>query len=200
MAVAEEREMMSYDEAYYLDIEPTKEAEAEEQIELMNVGTKSIEESSNPTEKSVQYIGDKSKTNTVTGYDNQFALELDRIKNNKVNDYLANIFDKRLTGRFAQQNLYIVDLLDPTEGQLGTATKFKCRKINTTAVIENKTVTAGETTTLSGSLKGVGDFSYGSFDTSTKTFTVDEETMSAMQKVRMLNSQASTMSTTSTIK
>lgn len=187
MAQVAEREVMAYDEAYYLDVEPTKGAEAQEQIELMNVGTKSVAETSNPTEKSVQYIGDKSKTNSVTGYDNQFALELDRIKNNKVNDYLANIFDKRLTGLFATQNLYIVDLLDPSEGELGTATKFKARKIKTTAVITDKNVTAGETITLTGSLKGVGDFVYGSFDTSTKKFTPDEAVMSAMQKASMMN-------------
>lgn len=187
MAKTTEREVMAYDEAYYVDIEPTKASPVEPQIELMNVGTKSVAESSNPTEKSVQYIGDKAKTNTVTGYDNQFALELDRIKNNKVNDYFNNIYVKRLTGVMATQDLIIVDLLSPTEGELPTATKFEARKIKTSAVITDRNVTAGETITLTGALKGIGDFIYGSFDTSTKTFTLDEEAMSAMQKVTMMN-------------
>lgn len=186
-----EREIMAYDEAYYVDIEPTKESSASAKLELMNVGTKSVSETSNPTEKSVQYIGDKSKTNSVTGYDNQFALELDRIKNNKVNDYFDNIFIKRLTGKYAQQDLVIADLSSPAEGKLPTATKFKARKIKTTAVITDRNVTAGEIITLTGSLKGVGDFIYGSIDTTTKTFTADEAEMTAMQKTTMLNNLAS---------
>ena len=62
----EEIEVMTYDEAYYLDVESTKESNATADIQLMNVGVTKFEESSNPTEKSTQYIGDKSKTNKVT--------------------------------------------------------------------------------------------------------------------------------------
>ena len=68
MADTLEKDVMAYDEAYYLDVQPEKGAEATAQNELMNVGFTSMEESTNPTEVSVQYIGDKSKTNKVTGY------------------------------------------------------------------------------------------------------------------------------------
>ena len=98
MAEANEIEVMSYDEAYYLDVEETKASDATADIQLMNVGVTKMEESSNPTEKSTQYIGDKSKTNKVTGYDNQFAIESDLIKNNKVVEYLYKIFRDRKTG------------------------------------------------------------------------------------------------------
>lgn len=165
---AVETEVMSYDEAYYLDVESTKVAGTKEQIELMNVGVSKFEESSNPTEKSVQYIGDKSKTNKVTGYDNQFSIESDLIKNNKVVEYLYSIFRDRKTGVYAQQNLYIVELWNPVEENAGT---YKARKINTTAVITGKTPNPGETITFSGDLKGVGDFIDGTFNVTTKTFT-----------------------------
>ena len=163
-------DVMAYDEAYYLDVEATKEAEAEEDIQLMNVGVSSMEESSNPTEKSTQYIGDKSKTNKVTGYDNQFAIESDLIRNDKVIEYLYDIFRKRKTGKYAQQNLYIVELWNPVAEQTG---KFNARKLMTTAVIESKTSTPGEVITFSGSLKGIGDFVEGTFDVATKTFTAN---------------------------
>ena len=91
----EEIEVMTYDEAYYLDVESTKESNATADIELMNVGVTKFEESSNPTEKSTQYIGDKAKSNKVTGYDNQFAIESDLIKNNKVIEYLYDLSAKR---------------------------------------------------------------------------------------------------------
>lgn len=161
-------EVMAYDEAYYLDVEETKASDATEDIQLMNVGVSKFEESSNPTEKSVQYIGDKSKTNKVTGYDNQFSIESDLIKNDKVVMYLYSIFRDRKVGVYAQQNLYIVELWNPVKDQENT---YKARKILTTAVLSGKTPNPGETITFNGDLKGIGDFVDGTFDTSTKKFT-----------------------------
>lgn len=172
-ATAIEQEVMAYDEAYYVDIESTKAADATPQIELMNVGVTKFEESSNPTEKNTQYIGDKSKTNKVTGYDNQFALESDLIKNNKVIEYFYDIFRRRKTGIYAQQNLYIVELWNPVADKTGV---YSARKINTTAVLSGKTPNPGETITFSGDLKGVGDFVYGTFDVANKTFTEENAT------------------------
>nr|DAN12025.1 MAG TPA: hypothetical protein [Caudoviricetes sp.] len=164
----EEIEVMTYDEAYYLDVESTKASDATADIQLMNVGVTKFEESSNPTEKSTQYIGDKAKSNKVTGYDNQFAIESDLIKNNKVIEYLYNIFRSRKTGKYAQQDLFIVELWNPVASKAGS---FKARKLKTTAVISSKTPNPGETITFSGDLKGIGDFVDGTFDTTTKTFT-----------------------------
>lgn len=164
----EEIEVMTYDEAYYLDVESTKESNATADIQLMNVGVTKFEESSNPTEKSTQYIGDKSKSNKVTGYDNQFAIESDLIKNNKVIEYLYDIFRSRKTGKYAQQDLFIVELWNPVESKAGS---FKARRLKTTAVISSKTPNPGETITFSGDLKGIGDFVEGTFDTATKKFT-----------------------------
>lgn len=161
-------DVMSYDEARYLDVESTKADNATEDIQLMNVGVTKFDENSNPTEKSKQYVGDKSKTNIVTGYDNQFSIESDLIKNEKVIQYLYSIFRDRKTGKYAQQNLYIVELWNPVAEQENT---YKARKLLTTAVISSKTSTPGETITFSGDLKGVGDFVDGTFNTSTKKFT-----------------------------
>lgn len=171
MADTLEKDVMAYDEAYYLDVQPEKGAEATAQNELMNVGFTSMEESTNPTEVSVQYIGDKSKTNKVTGYDNQFAFETNLIKNNKVVEYINNIFEKRLTGADAEQNLTIVKLWKPVAD--GEATEYEARQIKTSTVLDTKTITPGENINLSGTFKGVGDFVYGKFNTATKTFTPD---------------------------
>lgn len=190
MADTAERDVMAYDEAYYLDIANKSSGGSTAQNELMNVGFTSMEESTNPTEVSVQYIGDKSKTNKVTGYDNQFAFETNLIKNNKVVEYINNIFEKRLTGADAEQNLIIVKLWKPVAE--GGGTKYEARQIKTATVLDTKSVTPGENINLSGTFKGVGDFVYGKFDTSTKTFTADGAAMSAMQTATMLNSLADT--------
>lgn len=158
------KEIMAYDEARYLDVAGYGASSLD--IELMNVGFSKFDETSNPTEKSTQYIGDKSKTNSVTGYDNQFEIESDRIKNDAVNDYCYDVFVNRKTGTEAQTYLYIVDISDAEN-----TTTCPARKIRVTTVIESCTNNPGENKTYSGSLKGVGDFVYGTFNTSTKTFT-----------------------------
>lgn len=158
------KEIMAYDEARYVDV--AGYGASATNIQLMNVGFNKFDESSNPTEKSTQYIGDKSKTNTVTGYDNQFAIESDRIKNDSVNDYCYDVFINRKTGSSAQTYLYIVDLSEET-----ATNTYKARKIRVSTVIESCTNNPGETKVFSGSFKGIGDFTYGTFNTSTKTFT-----------------------------
>lgn len=159
-----EQEIMAYDEARYVDVAGYGASASD--IQLLNVGFNKFDESSNPTEKSTQYVGDKSKTNRVTGYDNQFDIESDRIKNDKVNDYCYDVFVNRKTGSDAETYLYIVDLSDST----GTNT-YSARKIRVTTVIESCTNNPGESKVFSGAFKGVGDFTYGTFNTSTKTFT-----------------------------
>ena len=134
----------------------------------MNVGVTKFDENSNPKEKSKQYVGDKSSTNTVTGYDSQFSIESDLIKNEKVVEYLYSIFRDRKIGKYAQQDLFIVELWNPVTGSENT---YKARKFKTTAVISSKPSNPGENITFSGDLKGVGDFVDGTFNTSTKTFT-----------------------------
>ena len=158
------QEIMAYDEARYVDVAGYGASVPD--IQLMNVGFSKFDENSNPTEKSTQYIGDKSKTNIVTGYDNQFDIESDRIKNDKVNDYCYDAFVNRKTGANAQTYLYIVDLKDEK-----TSNTYGARKIRVTTVIESCTNNPGENKVFSGSLKGVGDFVYGTFNTSTKSFT-----------------------------
>lgn len=159
-----EQEIMAYDEARYLDVAGYGASTSD--IQLLNVGFNKFDENSNPTEKSTQYVGDKSKTNTVTGYDNQFDVEFDRIKNNAVNDYCYNIFINRKTGTEAQTYLYLVDLSSET-----TTNTYSARKIRVSVIVESCTNNPGESKVSSGSLKGVGDFIYGTFNTSTKTFT-----------------------------
>lgn len=165
----EQVEIMSYDEARYIGVGKLDS----DNIQLMNVGVSKMEESSNPTEKSIQYIGDKSKSNKVTGYDNQFGIEMDLIKNETVIEDLHDIFYYRKTGVSAQRYVYIVDLWKPVEDKTGV---YRARKIKVSAVMSSKTPNPGETITVGGDLKGIGDFEYGTFDVATKTFTKTDTT------------------------
>ena len=159
-----DKEIMAYDEARYIDCAGYGASQTD--IQLLNVGFSKFDENANPTEKSTQYVGDKSKTNTVTGYDNQFDVEFDRIKNDKVNDYCYDVFVNRKTGADAQTYLYLVDLTNET-----TTNTYGARKIRVSTVISSCTNNPGESKVSTGSLKGIGDFTYGTFNVSTKSFT-----------------------------
>jgi len=159
----DEAEVMTYDEAYYIDLGTSETPN----IQLMNVGITQLNESSNPIEKSTQYIGDKAVSNKVTGYDNQFPITSDLIKNNAVVEALYDVFRQRKTGADAKFDFYIVELWNETK----TTGTYQARKIEVSAVIESKEANPGETITFSGNLKGIGDFKYGTFATATKTFT-----------------------------
>lgn len=153
-------DIMAYDEAHYFDIG----TEAVPNIVLGGVITQ-LDENSNPTESEKQYIGDKSKTVKVTGYSNEFPITSDLVKGDDVCEHLYEIFTERKTGTDALVTHYVVELWN----EISTGV-YKARKITQTASITGKTGNPGEQITFTGSFKG-GEFKYGTFNVSTKTFT-----------------------------
>ena len=151
---------MTYDEAHYFG------DASGENITLGGVITE-LSESSNPTENEKQYIHQKSSVNKVTGYANEFPITMDMVQNDAVFDDFYNLFYMRKVGNDLLRDHYIVNLWEPITGSENT---YKCRKITQTVQITDSTAEAGQQKTMSGSLKG-GDFVYGTFNTSTKTFT-----------------------------
>ena len=155
------KDVMVYDEAHYFDVGTSDQSD----IQLGGVITE-LTENSNPTEKEKQYIHEKSKKTSVTGYNNEFPITQDLVKGDKVCDYMYNLFYERKTGSDLEIDHYIVNLWEPVAEQDGT---YKCRKIRQTCEITEANGAAGEQKQIKGSLKG-GDFVYGTFNVSTKTF------------------------------
>ncbi len=154
------KDIMSYDEAHYFGIG--------NKIVLGGVIT-DMSENANPTEKEKQYIHEKSKRTTVTGYNNEFPITMDMVKGDEVYDDFYNLFYERKVGNDLSRDHYIVNLWEPI---VDKENEYKCRKITQTVQITEATNVAGEQKTMSGSLKG-GDFVYGSFNINTKTFAED---------------------------
>jgi len=154
------KDVMEYDEAHYFGIS--------NEIVLGGVITE-MTESSNPTESEKQYIHQKSKTKKVTGFSNEFPITMDMVKGDKVFDYMYNLFYERKTGSDLNTDHYIVNLWQPVADQEST---YKARKITQTCKITECNGSAGEQKQITGSLEG-GEFVYGTFNVSTKTFTED---------------------------
>ena len=118
MAEAEKtlKDIMTYDEAHYFEIN--------DEIVLGGVITE-MSESSNPTEKEKQYINEKSKKISVTGFSNEFPITMDMVKGDKVFDYMYNLFYERKVGADLDIPHYIVNLWEPVTAQEDT---YKARK------------------------------------------------------------------------
>lgn len=154
------KDIMVYDEAHYFG-----EATGEN-INLGGVITE-MTESSNPTENEKHYIHQKSSTTKVTGYANEFPITMDMVQGDAVAEDFYQLFYTRATGSDLERDHYIVNLWE-SEGE----NTYKARKIRQTVSITEATGGAGEQKQISGSLRG-GDFEYGTFNVSTKTFTAD---------------------------
>lgn len=155
------KDIMVYDEAHYFDVGTNGTPD----IELGGVITE-MTESANPTETEKQYIHQKSKITKTTGYLNEFPLTMDMVKGDKVFENFYEKFYLRKTGNDLNIDHYIVNLWE-NETEANT---YKARKITQTVSITECNGAAGEQKQITGSLKG-GDFVYGTFNTSTKTFT-----------------------------
>ena len=156
------KDVMVYDEAHYFDVGTSSQSD----IQLGGVITE-LTESSNPTETEKQYIHEKSKRTTTTGYSNEFPITMDMVKGDKVFENFYEKFYLRKTGNDLNIDHIIVNLWEPVAEQENT---YKARKITQTVSITECNGAAGEQKQITGSLKG-GDFVYGTFNTSTKTFT-----------------------------
>ena len=154
------RDIMVYDEAHYFG-DATGET-----ISLGGVITE-MTESSNPAETEKQYIHQKSSITKVTGYANEFPITMDMVQGDVVAEDFYQLFYTRATGSELERDHYIVNLWE-SEGE----NTYKARKIRQTVSITEATGGAGEQKQITGSLRG-GDFVYGTFNVSTKTFTAD---------------------------
>ena len=155
------QDIMVYDEAHYFDVGTNGTPD----IELGGVITE-MTESTNPKETEKQYIHQKSSITKTTGYANEFPITMDMVKGDKVFENFYEKFYLRKTGNDLNIDHYIVNLWE-NETEANT---YKARKITQTVSITECNGAAGEQKQITGSLKG-GDFVYGTFNTSTKTFT-----------------------------
>ena len=108
----------------------------------------------------------KSKITKTTGYSNEFPITMDMVKGDKVFFFFFEKFYQRKIFIVFSIDHYIVYLWE-NESEANT---YKARKITQTVSITECNGAAGEQKQITGSLKG-GDFVYGTFNTSTKTFT-----------------------------
>ena len=154
-----------YQEADYIGVST---AGAEQVFELMNTGFTKIDDTPAAQIGSRRYVGDKSASKSIKGYDWTAPFEMDMIESQEAVAFIANIGRKELTGDAAETEYVRVDLAGEKQANGYPARKRKVA-IEVAAFADNEGELKG-----SGNLQGIGNWEEGFFDTATKKFTKAE--------------------------
>lgn len=152
-------------QANYLNCSSEKETKA---FALLGVGAKTLDENPSAQTKSRKYVCDKSATKSISGYDWNTAFDIDQIREQDAINFIVNIGEKQLVGEDAETEYVVVDL-DQKEGSSGSS--YHARLFNIAVEVASFTNDDGEMG-CTGNFLGRGDPVEGTFDTSTKEFTV----------------------------
>lgn len=135
---------------------------------LMNAGFTDLNEAPSAQTGSKKYVGDKSSTKSIIGYDWSTAFNTDMIRAEEAVDFICNIGEMQLIGADAETDYIIVDL----DKKATAENTFKARKFKVAIEVSSFDNNDGEMA-ASGNLLGVGDLVVGIFNVQTKTFTED---------------------------
>ncbi|MDD3140852.1 MAG: hypothetical protein PHX08_18040 [Lachnospiraceae bacterium] len=149
----------------YIDIG----TESTPKFALMNAGFTDLNEEPGAQTSSKRYIGDKSTSKGITGYEWQAPYTTDQIRSEEAIKFICDIGELQKTGADAETDYVIVDM-DQKVGSEDSAATYHARKIHVAVEVSSFGNEDGEMT-AEGNLLGVGDVVEGTFDTSTKTFT-----------------------------
>ena len=137
---------------------------------LMGAGFTSLNESPSPKVDTQPYINDKNASSTITGYENSFSYDTQFIHDEAAVAALIKVAHDQLTGEDAEFDYVRVDLYDAVADSANT---FKARKFRVCVEAGDISGEPTEVVTASGTLRQIGDFVAGTFNTTTKTFTED---------------------------
>jgi hypothetical protein len=137
-----------------------------ETFELLGTGFTELNESPSAQTTSKRYINQSSASQSVTGYEWSSSFNADQIKSEKAIEYIRKIGEMQLTGADTEAEYIIVDL-----DQEAQTSGYRARKINVAIAVDSFDDNDGELG-ISGTFLGQSDPIEGTFDTSTKSFTL----------------------------
>ncbi len=150
-------------EADYLNIS----ADSTPNFVFCGTGFTSLTETPSAQTSSKRYINMDSARQSVTGYEWSASFEADQIKSEEALWYIVDIARALKTGGDVETDFVQVDLDDPVTGEDNT---FVARKRTVAIAVSEFADNDGELG-VNGDFLGVSDPVFGTFNTTTKTFT-----------------------------
>ena len=134
---------------------------------LMNAGFTALDENPSAKIETTPYVGDRSASGTITGYETTFPFDTHFISDEGAIKKIYDIARNQRTGEDAECDYVRVDLYEGDE----SGTSFPARKFRVAVEVTGITGAGTEIVKVAGNLHQVGNFQNGTFDTTTKSFT-----------------------------
>lgn len=122
---------------------------------------------------SKKYIHDKSNTKGIKGYDWSMPFVTDQIRSEKAVAKICDVGEYQRTGADAETEFIRVDLDMPVAQKSNV---FKARRFKIAIEVASFGNNDGELT-ATGNFLGIGDMIAGEFDTTSRTFTAEEDSI-----------------------
>jgi len=135
---------------------------------LMGVGFNTLDENPNAQTDGKTYIHQKAQSSQIKNYQTQFPFDTDLIASEDAVMALYDIGRNQKTGGDAELEYVRVELFRPVEDKENA---FYARKFRVAVAVAGIAGAGGEAVKVTGTLHGVGDPIYGTFNTTTKSFT-----------------------------
>ena len=148
----------------YMNIKPK---EGTKSFEYMNNGFTTLDENPSAKVETTPYVGDRSASGAITGYECVFPFECQLDDNEEVILFIYNISRNQLTGEDAETEYVRADIFKMKDGE----TTCPARLFKVAVEVTNVAGEGTQIVKVSGNLHQVGDFTEGTFDIKSKTFT-----------------------------
>jgi hypothetical protein len=134
---------------------------------LMGVGFNTLDENPNAQTDAKTYIHQKAQSSQIKNYQTQFPFDTDLIASQEAVMALYSVGRNQKIGADAELEYVRVELFQPDTTLENT---FQARKFKVAVAVTGIAGAGGEAVKVTGTLHGVGDPVYGTFNTTTKTF------------------------------
>lgn len=136
-----------------------------EDYNLMNVGFTALDENPSAKVENTPYIGDRSSSGSITGYENTFPFDTQLISDEAAIAFIYDIGRNQKTGQDAETDYVRVEVFE------SESSSYPARKFRVAVEVSSITGEGTNIVKMAGNLHQVGNFVDGTFDITTKEFT-----------------------------
>lgn len=136
-----------------------------EEYSLMNAGFTALDENPSAKVENTPYIGDRSSSGSITGYETVFPFDTQLISDEAAIAFIYDVGRNQKTGQDAETDYVRVELFE------SESSSYPARKFRVAVEVSSITGEGTNIVKMAGNLHQVGNFVDGTFDTTTKKFT-----------------------------
>lgn len=136
-----------------------------EEYSLMNAGFTALDENPSAKVENTPYIGDRSSSGSITGYETTFPFDTQLISDEAAIAFIYDVGRNQKTGQDAETDYVRVELFE------SESSSYPARKFRVAVEVSSITGEGTNIVKMAGNLHQVGNFVDGTFDTTTKKFT-----------------------------